>query len=177
MKPSQDCINNIKIFERLSLKAYPDTGGVWTIGFGIIVYPDGREVKEGDVVTREYAEKLLVWQIGMKTNEVNKFLPGIFNQNQYDALFDFAYNCGVPALHGSTLLRVITKNPNDQTQLTVQFLDDKDPIKRILVAKKIERINIIRYNFVRWSFDNSKYIEGLYKRRCADADLYIKPAA
>lgn len=175
MKPSQHVLDQIKLEERLSLKAYPDSGGVWTIGFGIIVYPDGGQVKDGDVITREYAEKLFNWQIGMKTSQVNTFVPETLNQNQYDALFDFAYNCGVKALEESTLLKLVKVNPDDHTAVFVKDLKDGNPIKGILVAKEITALNIIRYNFIRWSFDNGKFVEGLYRRRSREADLFLTP--
>ena len=49
----------IREFEGYSAKAYLDTGGVWTIGFGTIKYPDGKRVVKGDVCTQSEAEKWL----------------------------------------------------------------------------------------------------------------------
>lgn len=45
----------IREAESLELIAYLDTGGVWTIGYGTIKYPNGVRVKKGDVCTRGQA--------------------------------------------------------------------------------------------------------------------------
>jgi GH24 family phage-related lysozyme (muramidase) len=39
------------------LTAYKDGAGVWTIGRGTTIYPDGSHVKQGDTCTLEQAEE------------------------------------------------------------------------------------------------------------------------
>ena len=51
-------------FEGLKLDAYPDTGGIWTIGYGSTRNPiTGAKVKEGDKITKatalEWLKKIL----------------------------------------------------------------------------------------------------------------------
>lgn len=53
----------IKRNEGLRLKAYKDTVGVWTIGYGNTYYPlefriKGK-VKDGDIITKEEADYIL----------------------------------------------------------------------------------------------------------------------
>ena len=43
-------------FEGLQLSAYDDGVGVWSIGFGTIVYPSGTRVRKGDICTLEQAK-------------------------------------------------------------------------------------------------------------------------
>ena len=52
MKRSQNGVDFIKSHEALRLKAYQDSKGVWTIGWG-----HTKGVKPGDVITREQAEQ------------------------------------------------------------------------------------------------------------------------
>lgn len=49
----------IKKEEGLRLKAYLDDAGVPTIGYGTIIFEDGRKVKLGDSISKEVAESLL----------------------------------------------------------------------------------------------------------------------
>jgi lysozyme len=70
MKPSQRCIDLIKSEEGCVLHAYPDQGGKWTAGYGIIEYPDGTPVKKGDTLTQERADELLEWQVEIKSQSV-----------------------------------------------------------------------------------------------------------
>lgn len=118
MTPSKNLIPFIKKWEGCKLTAYDDNGaaggGTWTVGFGSIMYKDGHRVKEGDVITMEQAEELLMWEINLKALSVQAFCYNVvLNQNKFDALCDFAYNCGVGALEHSTLLKRVRINPSD----------------------------------------------------------------
>ena len=96
------------------MKAYTDSAGIWTIGYGTIMYQNNVHVKQGDVITQEQAEELLAWEIMQKAKAVNAVIqPVILNQHQYDALVSFAYNAGINALRNSTLLRRVKANPAD----------------------------------------------------------------
>ena len=46
----------IKKEEGLRLKAYLDQAGIPTIGYGTIIFEDGRKVKLGDAITPDVAE-------------------------------------------------------------------------------------------------------------------------
>ena len=54
MRLSQNGVNFIKAHEALRLKAYQDSKGVWTIGWG-----HTKNVHPGDVITREQAEQFI----------------------------------------------------------------------------------------------------------------------
>lgn len=128
--------------------AYLDTGGVWTIGFGTIKYPNGTSVKKGDTCTRNEAEQWLkndcVWVDACLDKNVKVNL----NQNQFDALASFVYNIGETAFVKSTMLTLI--NQNSLTSAASQF--------------------------DRWVFDNGKRIQGLVNRRAKEKSLFLKVA-
>jgi lysozyme len=85
--------------EGCKLKAYQDTGGVWTIGVG---HTGG--VKPNDVITKELADTLLKHDIAYAVNIVNTHcLPA--TQGQFDALTDFVYNVGPSQFLTSHLYR------------------------------------------------------------------------
>ena len=93
----------IKIAEGLRLKAYLDTGGVWTIGYG----HTGPEVVKGLTITMEQAEALLTEDLRTAEDHVNSAVKVKLTQNQFDALVSFVYNIGGGAFKESTLLRLL----------------------------------------------------------------------
>ena len=149
MKPSEQCYSLIRSYEGCRLKAYKDSAGVLTIGFGTIEYPDGSKVKEGDSITQEKADFYLKWQVLLKFGQVDQLkLP--VNQNQFDALVSFAYNLGIGALKSSTLLKKVKANPCDPS-IEAEFLRwNKARVKGVLTV-----------------------LNGLTKRRQAEADLFF----
>lgn len=98
MKTSPRGVSLIKQFEGCRLKAYKCPAGVWTIGYG---HTAG--VKEGDTITQETADAYLRNDLEKYEKAVQNY-DGIyhFNQNQFDALVSFTYNCGVGNLKNLT---------------------------------------------------------------------------
>ena len=91
MKTSQNGINLIKRFEGCRLTAYKavPTEQYFTIGYGHY----GPDVLPNMTITQEVADALLVKDLERFEQQVND--TGLtLNQNQYDALVSFAYNCG-----------------------------------------------------------------------------------
>lgn len=91
MNVSQQCIDLIKKFEGLRLEAYKalPSEEYYTIGIGHY----GPEVSKDMVISEEQAYKLFRTDIKRFENYVNN-LGLDLNQNQFDALVSFAYNCG-----------------------------------------------------------------------------------
>ena len=88
MKINNAGIKLIKSFEGCRLKAYQDSAGVWTIGWG-----HTGNVKAGQIITQAKADEYLMKDIAKFEKAVNAL--GIdFNENQFSALVSFAYNCG-----------------------------------------------------------------------------------
>lgn len=147
MTPSPNCINLLKSFEGCRLVAYQDQAGVWTIGWGSTRYKNGNKVAELDTIYQQEADDLLWWEVGLKAAAVNGFKIR-FNQNQFDALTDFAYNLGVGALTNSTLIKKARMNVSDPT---------------------------IHDEFLKWVFAGGKKNIGLMRRRSAESAMYFTP--
>ena len=141
MKTSRTGIELIKAHEGLRLNAYLCPAGIATIGYGHTY-----NVKIGDRITSEQAEKFLIDDLIVAETEVNRY--GLhLNQNQYDALVSFVYNVGARNFRSSTLLKRLKDNPNDPD-----------------IAKQ----------FGRWVYGGGKVLQGLIRRRKDEAKLYFK---
>ena len=59
-----------------------DQGGIWTIGYGTILYPNGKAVKERDTCTTEQASSWLKIEADKKAktvdSETSRLQKGIF---------------------------------------------------------------------------------------------------
>jgi lysozyme len=87
-------------FEGCRLRAYQDSVGVWTIGYG-----HTHNVKSDDVITQQQADQMLRDEVGVFMDSVLYQIHVPVNEHQLAALTSFAYNLGVGALKKSTLLR------------------------------------------------------------------------
>lgn len=115
MRLSQNGLRIIKNFEGLSLSAYRDVAGVWTIGYGSTRYHDGRRVGPGDKLASEVqADALLKNTLGQYEDAVNRLVKAPLTKNQFDALVSFTYNEGTVALEGSTLLEKLNEKAYEE---------------------------------------------------------------
>lgn len=87
-----DIISQLKRDEGCRLEAYEDTLGFWTIGYG---HCDG-EIEDGDVITQEEAETLLVKDIKDATERVAKMFPWAKNLDEVRlaALVNMSFQLG-----------------------------------------------------------------------------------
>lgn len=85
-------------FEGCRLKAYQDSAGIWTIGYGHI-----EGVKAGDTCSQEQADAWLESDLMRVVAQLNRDLKVRVTQGEFDALVDFAFNLGLHALEHSTL--------------------------------------------------------------------------
>jgi lysozyme len=137
----------IKKYEGFKAKAYLCPANVITIGYGSTYYENGTKVKLTDpLITKERATELLEALLVSYERSVDSYCVDTINQNQFDALCSFAYNCGVGNLKSSTLLKKVNKNPNDPT---------------------------IKDEFLKWNKGGGKVLTGLTKRRIEEAQLYF----
>ena len=99
MKTSQRGINLIKQFEGVRLTAYKCPAGVYTIGYG-----HTRGVKRGMKITEEEASAYLTADLLNSEKAVERY-DSVYhwNQNEFDALVSFTFNCGAANLR--SLLR------------------------------------------------------------------------
>ena len=146
----------IKQCEGCRLKPYLCPAGIPTIGWGSTRYPNGVRVSMRDPeITQAKADEMLLWDLKAFETDVTNLTKSVkLNQNQFDALVEFAYNVGsdididsIPeGLGDSTLLKKVLANPNDKS---------------------------ISAEFAKWNKGNGKVLPGLVKRRKLDAELYF----
>lgn len=97
-------IEFIKKFEGVRLKAYKDSGGIWTIGYGHTSH-----VKFEDVITQEQADAFLRQDIFQASRAVIRLTDMYLNDYQYTALLSLVFNIGIGAYQRSTLRQVINR--------------------------------------------------------------------
>jgi len=145
---SDALINFIKSWEGFSATPYYDEVGVLTLGYGMT----GEEIQELSSVTEVQATEMLRNWINNKYAPIIKSdldSKGIvLNQNEFDALVSFAYNCGTDGLINQSTLY---KN----------------------VVAGVRNSAIITSNFQAWSNGGGMRIEGLYRRRTKEATMFL----
>lgn len=146
MKTSQKCIQMIKQFEGFSAKPYLCPAGVPTIGYGSTRDTDGKPITmQHPPITEAQARALLAATLVTYEDAVNRYVKVPLNQNQFDALVDFAYNAGAKNLLTSTLLKKL--NAGDYAGASKEF--------------------------GKWVYGGTKKLNGLVKRREAERQLFI----
>jgi lysozyme len=142
---SQKGIEHLKLSEGLRLKAYKDTGGVLTIGYGHTSMAGGMKVYSGLKITNAQAEQLLKDDLARMTYPVIKRLVKVdLTQGQFDAMCSFIYNLGEGQVSTSTLLKKL--NAGDYKGASEQF--------------------------GRWIYDNGVVYNGLVTRRKQEQAMF-----
>ena len=146
MKTSDKGLALIKQFEGFSVRPYLCPAGVPTIGYGATYYPDGKKVTMRDKPVLEAdATAMLRSMLVQYENGVERYVQVPITQGQFDALVSFAYNLGLAALKGSTLLRLVNE--------------------RNFVGAAAQ--------FSRWNKASGKVLPGLTRRREAERKLFV----
>jgi lysozyme len=143
MQISHNGIESLKQLEGFRDKAYIDTGGVLTIGYGSTSI-NGQPVQPGQTITKAEAELALVADLAWAQTTVNQLVRVPLKQQQFDALTSFVYNVGANAFRTSTML--LKLNQKDYEGAAKEF--DK------------------------WVYDNRKVIPGLVSRRRIERGLF-----
>jgi lysozyme len=147
MKVNLATIELIKSFEGFFAAPYLCPAKKPTIGYGTIQYPSGAMVKLSDPpISKEIAHNYLMWEVQQKAKLIDPMLRDDLTENEFGALVSFAYNLGEGALKMSTLRIKVNVNPSDLE---------------------------IRKEFDKWVYANGKKLQGLIRRRKAEADLYF----
>lgn len=102
---NQEAINILKKLEGFSSVAYKDIGGLLTIGYGTTW-----DVKDGDTITKENAEKRLKLDLMKVEKCANENVFRDLTDNQFSAICLFIYNIGCSAFIGSTLCRLLNQH-------------------------------------------------------------------
>ena len=135
----------IQEFEGLYLNAYRDPIGVLTIGWGH-TNVDAPYFSEGDRWTKNQCEAVFYTDMVKYEDAVKRAVTVKLNQNQFDALVSFTYNCGEGNLKKSSLLRKV--NQGDFTGAASQF--------------------------ILWNKAGGRVLNGLTRRRQAEAELFAR---
>lgn len=149
MRISKQGIDFIKSHEALRLKAYQDSKGVWTIGWG-----HTKNVHPGDVITREQAEQFIRDDSAWVERTLNADLvtgrdKPLVTQNEFDALCSLVFNIGSQAYLDSTVRRKIRQG-------------DKMAAARA---------------FKMWVYSEHKFVQGLANRRADEVRLFLQSGA
>lgn len=114
-------------------------------GVPTIGYGHTKGVKMGQVITQEQADDYLIEDIAPLERYLNKL--GInFRQEQFDALVSWLFNLGVGNFKKSNLLKRIQADTSDEA---------------------------IAAEFIKWIYAGKTPLEGLKKRRVAEANMFV----
>ena len=100
----------LKQFEGCRLTAYWDVNG-YSIGYG----HHHKDITKGMTIDQKAADEFLKKDVAKFEKAVNA-LKYDFNQNQFDALVDFAYNCGA-----GNLLKLTANNTRSIQQISYKI--------------------------------------------------------
>jgi lysozyme len=98
----------------------------------------------GETITQAQADQMLMDDLQRFEQCVNDMVSHNINPNQFAALVSFAYNLGCGSLEGSTLLSLV--NAGDYDGAAAQF--------------------------GKWVYAGGQVLEGLVRRRAAEANLF-----
>lgn len=153
---SENCVTFVKGYEQFYADAYYDgtgnTDAQLTIGYGTTKASVPEAFNNGTESTCTESEAC-----GWLNQEINKMAAIIkadldakgvaLTQNEFDGLMSFSYNCGESALLGSTLYKNVVAGIRD--------------------------VDTITANFQAWSKAGGQRLQGLYKRRTAEANIFL----
>ncbi|MEM9003348.1 MAG: lysozyme [Cyanobacteria bacterium P01_F01_bin.86] len=142
---NSDGLRIVKDFEGRELRAYQDSVGVWTIGYGHTAAAGPPTVYAGQTITEAEAEAILQRDLEKFERGVRDVVKVPLNSNQFSALVSFSFNVGVGALANSTLLRKL--NARDYQGAANEF--------------------------PRWVKAGGQTLQGLVRRRDAERALFL----
>jgi lysozyme len=124
----------IQEFEGLRLAPYLDSAGIPTIGWGTILYPNGRPVTMQDPpISQDYAQDCLAFEMQSKSTALQHLLTTDPGLHQAAAMLSLVYNIGVANFTGSTVLRQFNAG-NIQAAADAFLLWDKAHVNGELVV-------------------------------------------
>ncbi len=113
-------------------------------GVWTIGYGHTKDVKESDVWSQDHAEHMLEVELHEYESYINKYVTVNLSQNQFDALVSWVYNLGPANLKASTMLKVLNSSKYEDVPAQMK----------------------------RWNKAGGKVLEGLIRRREAEACLF-----
>ena len=161
---SADAVELLKKEEGFSKKPYWDYAQ-WTVGYGTKCPDDKLEEYKKNGISETDAEKLLRNYIARFESEINKFSAKtgkVLNQNQFDALMLFSYNCGTGWMYSTTgvLYKAIIGGAtgNELINAFGRWCNAGGEIKTFLLRRRLSEANI--------------YLNGVYNQLPPDNYAY-----
>ena len=146
MKASKHGLAQIKKHEGLRLVSYRDPVGIWTIGYGHTSRSGNPpRVVGGMKITHAEANEIFERDVQTFADGLAKLIHVPLTQGQTDALISLAYNIGLGAFKGSTLLRRL--NARDYEGAAREF--------------------------PRWRKAGGRVLNGLVARRAAEKAMFL----
>ena len=154
-KISREGFRFIKGYEGFAPRQYQDSGGYWTIAYGVTLHGE-KEIyqdlvskqplteQEGAQVSYRLKNENYASKIAQRCKEL-----GITKQYQFDALVSLAYNCGIG----------VVLNNNSLTNAILNHINNEDIIRPIWE------------NF--YVTSNGTYLSGLAKRRVQECNMFF----
>ena len=116
-----------------------------SVGVWTIGYGHTKDVQPGDEWSESHANHMLEVEMEEYEGYVNNSVTAPINQAQFDALVSWVYNLGGGNLNASTMLKVL--NAGQYEEVPAQMM--------------------------RWNKAGGKVLEGLTRRRQAEANLFM----
>lgn len=139
---NQAGLNIIRHYEGCELEAYLCPARVWTVGYGAT----GPGIVKGIVWSQRQADERLEADLRRFETGVEEMVRVPISQNAFSALVCLAFNIGLGALRGSTLMKKLNKGD----------------------------LNGAGEEFTRWNRSGSRILPGLTRRRLAERDLFLR---
>lgn len=135
----------IREYEGLELRAYRDSGGLPTIGYGTIMV-NGQHVHMGMTCTQAQAEAWMEEEARRCAHEIQSWLRRPATDNEISALVSLSYNIGMAGLKHSHLLADFN------------------------AARPIQ---VVAHGFLSWCHVKGQFNQGLYNRRQKEAAIFL----
>jgi len=148
MKMNAAGVRLVKSFEGWRASAYRDAVGHWTIGYGHTSMAGPPKVHQGMHITRAEGSEILARDLQYFADEIQPLINVPLSDNQFSALVSFAYNVGVGNFRKSSVLKKVNAGQFDKAAS----------------------------RFVLWNKAGGRVLNGLTRRRLAEAALFANVA-
>lgn len=145
MQMTEDGVALIRRFEGFRANAYRCPAGVWTIGYGHTSEAGPPAVRPGMQLGQDEAERILREDVQRFADQVGPLLAREVSAAQFSALVSFAYNVGIPAFRGSSVLKAVNAGRFHEVPVRLKL----------------------------WVKAHGKVLPGLERRRAAEAELFM----
>ena len=122
----QEILAQLVFYEGCARKAYTDIVGIWTVGIGNTVRPDGKKVTKNDYLSSN--EQIYKYVVSHLEKEVypalDKYITRKLSPNEMAAVVSLCYNCGTKVLgtNGQKTAFASALNTNNKKAIIQGFM-------------------------------------------------------